>query len=80
MQRAPMLFVAGRRWWGTGGAGRSIDTAGAAKRLQGYFPRPVVALQYPEPAALNGLVFDGDRIISGCPYAIVAAQFQVLEF
>ena len=32
MQRAPMLFVAGRRWWGTGGAGRSIDTAGAAKQ------------------------------------------------
>jgi hypothetical protein len=29
---------------------------------------------------LNGLVFEGDRIVSRRPYAIVAAQFEVLEF
>jgi hypothetical protein len=53
---------------------------GASERLHSNLPIPVLALQYPKPVALDGLVFDGDRIVSRCPYAIVAAQFHVLEF
>ena len=53
---------------------------GASERLHSNLPIPVLALQYPKPIALDGLVFDGDRIVSRCPYAIVATQFQVLEF
>ena len=53
---------------------------GASERLHSNLPSPVLTLKYPKPMALNGLVFDGDRIVSRCPYAIVAAQFEVLEF
>jgi hypothetical protein len=53
---------------------------GASERLHSNLPSPVLTLKYPKPMALNGLVFDGDRIVSRCPYAIVAAQFEVLRF
>ena len=36
------------------------------------FQVPFSRLQYPKPVALDGLVFDGDGIVSRSPYAIVA--------
>jgi hypothetical protein len=64
------LFAFGGR--GTGGGSGSICNTGASERFHSDFPSPVLALQYPKPVALDGLVFDGDGIVSRCPYAIVA--------
>ena len=68
--RPPLLYLtlAG----GTGRGRGSIYNTGASERLHSNLPIPVLALQYPKPVALDGLVFDGDRVVSGGSYAIVA--------
>jgi hypothetical protein len=60
IQMSAILIRGGR---GTGG-GRGSIYNGASERVHSDFPGPVVALQYPKPVALDGLVFDGDRIVS----------------
>ena len=62
-----VLFAVGRHWWGTGCGRGSFYNTGASERLHSNLPIPVLALQNPKPVALDGLVFDGDRIGSRCP-------------
>jgi hypothetical protein len=73
------LLLAGvvRSWWRQGRIYRSTSES---ERLHNNLPIPALALQNPKPVALDGLVFDGDRMAARGPYAIVAAQFEVLEF
>ena len=72
LRKFAALFDFGGRWWGTGGGRGNIHNIGASERFHSDLPIPVLALQYPKPIALDGLVFDGDGIVSGGPYAIVA--------
>jgi hypothetical protein len=63
-----------------GETGASICSISASERAHSNFPSPTLALKYPKPVSLDGLVFDSGFIVSCCPYAIVVAQFDILKF